>query len=53
MQSAPETVSQGSFAPLWRLYREGHDAACEIVVQPWGFESRFLLDGRFLYSYTF
>ena len=53
MQSAPETVSQGSFAPLWRLHREGHDAACEIVVQPWGFESRFLLDGRFLYSYTF
>jgi hypothetical protein len=39
--------------PLWRLHRQGHDAACEIVVQPSGFEGRYLFDGRFLYSYTF
>jgi hypothetical protein len=39
--------------PLWRLHRQGHDASCEIVVQPDGFEGRFLFDGRFLYSYTF
>ena len=39
--------------PLWRLHRQGHDATCEIAVQPTGFEGRFLFDGRFLYSYTF
>jgi hypothetical protein len=39
--------------PLWRLYRQGHDAACEVVMVPCGYEGRFLFDGRFLYSYHF
>lgn len=47
------TKRPNSFTPLWRLHREGHDASCEIVVLPVGFEGRFLVDGRFLYSYTF
>ena len=61
MQMQTETQTHGSHnlgshnpvVPLWRLQREGHDAACEIVVMPSGFEGRFLFDGRFLYSYTF
>ena len=39
--------------PLWRLYKLGHDASCEVAKVPTGFEGRFLLDGRFLYSHQF
>jgi hypothetical protein len=44
---------QNTYRSLWCLHRRGHDASCEIVVLPSGFEGRFLVDGRFLYSYTF
>jgi hypothetical protein len=53
MECDRETGRHDSFNPLWRLHRQGHDASCEIVVLPSGFEGRFLVDGRFLYSYTF
>jgi hypothetical protein len=39
--------------PLWRLYKQGHDASCEVAKVPAGFEGRFLMDGRFLYSHQF
>ena len=39
--------------PLWHLYKQGHDAVCEVVQVPPGFECRFLIDGRFLYSHQF
>ncbi len=39
--------------PLWRLYKQGHDASCEVAKVPTGFEGRFLMDGRFLYSHQF
>lgn len=45
--------SDNPIMPLWRLQREGHAASCEIEVRSGGFEGRFLVDGRFLYSYTF
>ena len=53
MQDYTELAPRNSFSPLWQLRREGHDVACEIIVGPSGFEGRFLIDGRFLYSYTF
>ncbi len=53
MQTQVHREADHTFRPLWRLQRQGHDASCEIVVLPFGFEGRFLLDGTFLYSYTF
>jgi hypothetical protein len=53
MQIAKVTARETGVRPLWQLYRNGHDAVCEITVSAWGFEGRFLVDGRFLYSHTF
>jgi len=53
MQTDVQFDSNLSTVPLWRLYRAGHDAACEIVVRACGYEGRFVLDGRFLYAYHF
>ena len=53
MHTRSTAAHDESGSPFWRLHREGHDVACEILVLPCGFESRFLMDGRFLYSYTF
>ena len=39
--------------PLWRLYKQGHDAACEVVKVPGGFEARVIQDGHFLFSHQF
>jgi hypothetical protein len=38
---------------MWRLFKQGHDASCEVAKVPAGFEGRFLIDGRFLFSYQF
>jgi hypothetical protein len=47
------TASVNAILPLWRLFRQDHDASCEVAKIPTGFEGRFLLDGRFLYSHQF
>lgn len=47
------TASADAVLPLWRLFRQGHDASCEVAKIPFGFEGRVLLDGRFLYSHQF
>ena len=39
--------------PLWQLHHQGHQASCDIMVGRGGFEARFLMNGRFLYSHTF
>jgi hypothetical protein len=49
LQSAPSDA----VLPLWRLFKQGHDASCEVAKVPAGFEGRFLIDGRFLYSHQF
>ena len=46
-------ASPQAVLPLWRLFTQGHDASCEVAKIPIGFEGRFLLDGRFLYSHQF
>lgn len=48
-----QTASTHAVLPLWRLFTPEHDAACEVAKIPTGFEGRFLLDGRFLYSHQF
>lgn len=54
-QTDLRAIRQTRATPLWRLYRQGHDASCEIIVLPcgYGYEGRFLVDRRFLYSYQF
>jgi len=47
------TAATHAVLPLWRLFTHDHDAACEVAKIPTGFEGRFLLDGRFLYSHQF
>ncbi len=47
------TASTNAVLPLWRLFRQDHDASCEVAKIPIGFEGRVLLDGRFLYSHQF
>ena len=47
------TASANAVLPLWRLFTPDHDASCEVAKIPTGFEGRFLLDGRFLYSHQF
>jgi hypothetical protein len=47
------TASSHAVLPLWRLFNQDHDASCEVAKIPTGFEGRFLLDGRFLYSHQF
>ena len=53
MQTDAQRDSTTATVPLWRLHRAGHDAACEILVCPFGYEGRFVFDGRFLYAYHF
>jgi hypothetical protein len=53
MHQSQSTGAPGSGVPLWHLYRQGQHASCELVRVPVGFEGRFFLDGRFLYSYQF
>jgi hypothetical protein len=47
------TASPEAVLPLWRLFKQGHDASCEVAKIPAGFEGRCLMDGRFLYSHQF
>lgn len=47
------TASAHAVLPLWRLFKQDHDAAFEVAKIPTGFEGRVLLDGRFLYSHQF
>jgi hypothetical protein len=47
------TASLNAVLPLWRLFKQGHDASCEVAKIPIGFEGRVLLDGRFLYSHQY
>jgi hypothetical protein len=53
MPSEAQSTTSAPAMPLWRLHRAGHDAVCEILIGPCGYEGRFLYDGRFLYSYHF
>ena len=38
---------------LWRMSREGHDAACVMERTPVGLQAQFLIDGRMLVAYQF
>jgi len=53
MNQVARESSLEAVLPMWRLFKQGHDASCEVAKVPAGFEARCLLDGRFLYSHQF
>jgi len=51
--SAVVNRSQENPDTLWRMYRDGHDAACVLERTPVGLQGQFLLDGRMLAGHQF